>query len=326
MTKVLGLGRLALLAVGTALVAVVAVLVIEPRGWTTGVEVTHGPPITGAVPAPTTDPEILFRSPDGTIVIPNPQANVDRTDRFDVTARVSGDRSVEVTEEIVQHFATARHGIERTIPLHDAAGDHAMRSIEVSTDDGTPGQVQLTDGPGFDGITVRIGDPDRTITGVHRYRLIYVLENVVHPPRPAGEEELGATLFASPFGSVSTTTAPSTDGPVERLALDAFTDWRQQVYGATFTVIGPDGSVSQACYQEVGSYAVGCASVTPTPDGATFVASTPVAPYTELTVQVDWPEGTFGAAVVDGPERATWPVRLGAVGLALLGVVVVAFE
>ena len=46
--------------------------------------------------------------------------------------------------------------------------------------------------------------------------------------------------------------------------------------------------------------------------------------YNDVTVQVDWPKGTFGPAVVDGPERGTWPVRLMALGLSLVGVVVVA--
>ena len=46
--------------------------------------------------------------------------------------------------------------------------------------------------------------------------------------------------------------------------------------------------------------------------------------YNDVTVQVDWPKGTFGPAVVDGPERGTWPVRLVALGLSLVGVVIVA--
>jgi uncharacterized membrane protein YgcG len=324
MTKVIGLGRLLLIGFGTVVVALVAVLVIEPRGWAAGVEVSHGPAITDPMPSPSADPEVLYRSPDGSIVITNPQADVDRTERFDVTAVVRDDRSVEITEDIVQRFATERHGIERLIPLQDAAGDHAMRSLEVATGEGTSDQVELSDGSGFPGVTLRIGDPDRTVTGTHRYRLTYVLENVVHTP-PA-DEALGDVVVASPFGSVTTTstTAPS-DQAVERLALDAFTDWRQQVYGSTYTVIGPDGAIGQRCFQQVGGYDPGCASVTPTADGATFDATTPVSPYSELTVQVDWPPGTFGPAVIEGTEQGTWPVRAVAVALALLGVVVVGF-
>lgn len=324
MTKVMGAGRLLLTALGTAVVTLVAILVIGPWGWTAGVDVSHGPPLTGPMPSPSVDPNVIYRSPDGSVVVRGQQYGPDRTDRFDVAALARGDHSVVITEDITQTFGTERHGIERSIPLHDDAGDHAMRSLEVSTDADTPGQVALIEGAGFDGLTVRIGDPDRTVAGTHRYRLTYVLENVVSEPQPT--EPLGVTRFASPSGPPPTTAPMPPAGATQRVALDAFTDWQQPVYGSSYTLTGPDGRTDHACYQEVGSYTVGCAGITPTADGATFDATVPMAPSTVFTVQVDWPEGTFGPAVVHGPERSSWPIRLTAVGLSLLGVVVVAFE
>jgi hypothetical protein len=90
--------------------------------------------------------------------------------------------------------------------------------------------VSLLEGSGFDGLTVRIGDPDRTITGVHRYRLVYVLENVVSDPTLA-ESSIGDVLVASPLVG-STTVTPQTvppSTPTDRVALDALCAWRQVV-------------------------------------------------------------------------------------------------
>jgi hypothetical protein len=321
MAKVLGAGRLLLMALGTAVVTIVAVLVIGPWGWTAGVDVGQGAPLTGPVPEPSAEVGVLYRSPDGSVVVRDEtiDASDDHTVRFDVTSVVRDDRTVEVTEDVTQHFGTPRHGIERTIPLHDDAGDHAMRSLVVSTDEGTPDQVSLLEGQGFDGVTVRVGDPDTTITGTHRYRLTYVLERAVTTPAPG---ERGTVLLASP-GVPSTEVVPADRGPVDRVAFDAFSDWRQPIYGSTYTVVGPAGPVAVACYQSYGS-STPCASATPTADGAVFQAAAPVSPYQPFTVQVDWPEGTFGPAVVHGPERGSWSVRLAAVGTSLLGVVVVA--
>ncbi len=324
MPKVIGAGRLLLMAVGTALVTLVAVLVIGPWGWTAGIDVTHGPPLTGPPPQPTVAPDVVYQSADGSIRVTDDTYRrvygADYTVRFDVTATVRDDHSVEVVEDIAQWFGVARHGIERQIPLSDEASEHALRSLQVSTDAGTPGAVELSEGSGFAGVAVRIGDPDTTVTGLHRYRLAYVLENVVSLPAPTPAREV---VQASPGGASTKVTVPA--GPaVERVALDAFSEWRQPIYGATYTVTGPQGATAQACFQGPAGATTACASVTPAPDGGRFDAVVPSLPGQSFTVQVDWPAGTFGPTVAHGPERGTWPVRLAAVALSLLGVVVVA--
>jgi uncharacterized membrane protein YgcG len=321
--KVIGAGRLALMAVTAVVATLVAVLVIGPWGWTSGIAVSHGAPITGPVPQPSAEPGVLYTSPDGSLSIPDPTLDGDdHTIRFDVTAEVGADHSVTVTEDIAESFAAYRHGIERDVPLRDAAGEHAMRSLVVSADAGTPDNVSVLEGTGFDGVTVRIGDPDRTITGVHRYRLTYVLENVVSDPHSAAAPT-AEVLHATPGGPTTRQTVPPAT-PVDRVALDAFSAWRQPVYGTTYVVKGPQGVVGGLCTQGSEFYRVDCASTTLAADGATFSSAAPVQAYNDVTIQVDWPKGTFGPAVVDGPERGTWPVRLLAMGLSLVGVVVVA--
>ncbi len=335
MAKVIGAWRLASMAFTAVSAAVVAVLVIGPWGWTAGIDVTHGPTITGPAPEPSVELGVLYQSPDSSIVVPDPTtAGKDQTIRFDVAAVARDDHSVEITEDITQSFATERHGVQRDIPLDDGPqcgparegiGQHAMRSLEVATDDGTPGDVSLSDGSGFDGVTIRIGDPDTTITGVHRYRLTYVLEDLVSDPSTEVLcDAAGGDLLAVPTSPTDSAPEPETSSsPRDRIALDAFTAWQQAVYGTTYTVRGPDDPVDAGCTQGSEFYRTPCAS-TLTADGATFEASAPVAAYNGVTVEVDWPEGTFGPAVVHGPERATWPVRALAVALSLGGVVVVA--
>lgn len=335
MAKVIGVWRLLGMALTAVVATVVALLLIGPWGWSSGVEVRTGPTITGPVPEPSVEPGVLYSSPDGTIRIPDPTVlGDDHTVRFDVTATVQADHSVLVTEDITQSFATPRHGIEREIPVTDALGDHAMRWIEVSTDAGTPGDVALSDSSngGEEAITVRIGDPDTRVRGVHRYRLTYVLENVVSDPAKAPTTTAVAPIgdvLSSGGGVVSSTTATTVDAAVapgvERVALDAYSAWRQRVYGTTYVLRGPDGALAATCAQGSTFYRTACASTTVEANGATFVANAPIEADNDVTVQVDWPVGTFGPAVVDGPERGTWPVRALAVALSLLGVVVVAF-
>ena len=249
MAKVIGVWRLVLMAVTALVATAAAVLVIGPWGWTSGIDVAHGPTVTGPVPVPSVEPGVLYTLPDGTR-IPDPSViGDDHTIRFDVTAEIRDDHSALITEDITQSFETYRHGIERNIPLHDDAGDHAIRSLVVATDAGTPDDVSLLEGSGFDGITVRIGDPDRTITGVHRYRLTYVLENVVVdplevPPGAGSSDVLVATLDG---GTTRVTVPPPSTA--DRVALDAFSSWQQPVYGTTYVIHGPDGATAALCRQ-----------------------------------------------------------------------------
>ena len=57
----------------TALVATfAAVMVIGPWGWSSGIDVTTGPPVTGPEPVPSVEPGVLYESPDGSLRIPDP--------------------------------------------------------------------------------------------------------------------------------------------------------------------------------------------------------------------------------------------------------------
>lgn len=115
-------------------------------------------------------------------------------ERFDVELVAGADGTVTVTEEIAVDFgALRRHGIFRNIPVRyevpadaadelpdGAAADDLLRAIDLSaievSSPSAPDEVELTRPDPFGRrheVTVRIGDPDRTVTGRHTYTIRY---------------------------------------------------------------------------------------------------------------------------------------------------------
>ncbi|MGW0929386.1 DUF2207 domain-containing protein [Streptomyces sp. NPDC002644] len=93
-----------------------------------------------------------------------------------VVAEIAEDDSARITEVIDYDFAGEdRHGIHRRI---GGTGTGTPRDM-TATLDGKPVPFTTTD-TGVGGVRVRLGDPDGTLTGVHRYRLSYTLPGLVH--------------------------------------------------------------------------------------------------------------------------------------------------
>lgn len=103
-------------------------------------------------------------------------------DRFDAEIELSEDGRLSVVEAITVDFHTPHHGIEREIPVsYRAPSTGANLAIDFDL-----GEVTL-DG---DAVRVlekrrgrnqylRVGDPDRTITGVHVYTIRYTVDRVI---------------------------------------------------------------------------------------------------------------------------------------------------
>jgi hypothetical protein len=95
------------------------------------------------------------------------------------------DSSLTVTENIVYEFGDQQHhGIYRTIPLtHPDPSERRFydRYTEVSVEtilmDNAP--VPYTTEVSGDTLTITIGDPDHTITGDHRYTLMYTVRGAL---------------------------------------------------------------------------------------------------------------------------------------------------
>ncbi|MFF3502622.1 DUF2207 domain-containing protein [Streptomyces sp. NPDC003247] len=113
--------------------------------------------------------------------------NVERVTAMWVGAEIAADGSIRVTEVVDYDFGypdTTRHGIYRDLP--DLPYDEDTAGIVV-TMDGARVPWELTIGDDYqkpDGRIeaaprIKVGDPDRSVTGVHRYRIQYTLTEVV---------------------------------------------------------------------------------------------------------------------------------------------------
>jgi hypothetical protein len=99
-------------------------------------------------------------------------------------AQVRADGTAHVVEVIEYDFGTRRrHGIFRDVP--GLAPDAA---VEVSSAT-APADVQL-ERMGSQ-VRIRVGDPDRTVTGRHRYRIAYPLDGVVASGRRLAWDAVG---------------------------------------------------------------------------------------------------------------------------------------
>ncbi len=100
----------------------------------------------------------------------------ERITSYDVQLAVRTDGSMRVQETIGYDFGgSERHGIEREIDTEQRYDDAHNRRFPVSdvtaTSADAPAGVQVS---GDDAeTTIRVGDPDRTVTGRHTYRIGY---------------------------------------------------------------------------------------------------------------------------------------------------------
>jgi len=214
---------------------------------------------------------------------------VDATAQFTVQAVVAPDRSVQITEGIVQVFAEPRRGILRTVPLSTNQGETPMRSLEIATSPGAPATVQLTDLSG--GVQVRVGEPDTTITGTHAYQLSYVLEDVVE-----------------------------TDAGDAVVRLDAVTEWEHDIDMVEYRVGGVGIPNRVACF-------AGPFGATSPCDRAEVIDGEAVFQHANLpaghgvTVEVWFPSDRVDLAATTTPPRRSATPPLAAVALMVAGLV-----
>lgn len=113
--------------------------------------------------------------------LPAAAADADSGERitsYGVDLQVRADGSMQVRETIAYDFGgNAKHGIERKIDTQEPYdGSHNRRypltGVQATSDNAAP--VEITHGDRT--TTVRIGDPDRTITGRHTYTVSYTVE------------------------------------------------------------------------------------------------------------------------------------------------------
>jgi hypothetical protein len=195
---------------------------------------------------------------------------------FATAVHVRADGIVEVSERIDYYFPSPRHGIFRDIPtryVDDAGAQYRIPlAVESVLMDGTPARYRLE--TQADGIRIRIGDPDRTISGRHEYAITYTAKGALRALADHDELYWNAT-------------GTEWEVPIRRAS-------------ASVTVDGVDGKEFRlACYTGPrGSTASDC--VFASRDGSAEFAANE-----RLTVVVGWPKGRV--PIIPPEREATWP-------------------
>ena len=155
---------------------------------------------------------------------------------FDVRYELQVDGSFNVREDIAVDFgALERHGIFRDMPVEYHYDDKNNRLIDVS-------EVSVTDGSAaipFEtsdsrpNMRIKIGDPDRVVSGPQRYLISYTVHGGLNPFADHDE------LFWNVTGN----------------------DWPVPVERASATVVGPGPGVERVtCFQGLTGSTAPCAS------------------------------------------------------------------
>jgi uncharacterized membrane protein YgcG len=103
---------------------------------------------------------------------------------FDARYEINADGTVRATEDLVVDFSQLeRHGIFRDIPVEYRYNDDNSRLIELTditvTDGDAPVPFALEGGR--PNLRLRIGDPDRFVSGQQRYFISYTINNGLNP-------------------------------------------------------------------------------------------------------------------------------------------------
>ena len=151
---------------------------------------------------------------------------------------VNADTSIRIVEAITYDFeGEYRHGIFRDIPVYDETLTGLRRTYRVQVEDVTMDGAAVpwvtSDSAPF--LNVRIGDPNRTITGPHTYVITYRVEDALRvvTEEDAADPQMPAAVSA---------------GDVELYWDLIGTGWDVPIDSARATVSGPGAVLSAVCY------------------------------------------------------------------------------
>jgi len=188
--------------------------------------------------------------------------------RSDIEVRE--DSSLRITETIDTVFHRQRHGLFRDIPFRytDELGKESftpVRVISVRDASGNPWKHKVERSGGF--VRVRIGDPDKFVEGRQVYVIEYSVENAVlsFPDHDELYWNITGNGWDLPIGPVSAYIAVAAGNRPLEVRTRCFT--------------GPRGSREQAC------------TVSPFPNGGTFVSTRAFGPGEGMTVVLGWEKG-----------------------------------
>ncbi len=241
---------------------------------------------------------VLFASPAGA------QAGRERITAYDVDIEVESTGSMVVTETIDYDFGSARrHGIYRQVPVrlgYDKRYErlYSLKVMSVVGSGRTPAQYKTEDAGRYE--RIRIGDPDTTITGAHRYTIVYRVDHALNGFADHDE------LYWNAIG----------------------TEWTVPIERATVRVTAPAELTDVACFGGGSGSKLPCSDASRAGPVAGFAQSN-LGPSEALTVVVGFRKGAVPEPVpvldekwVPGRAFAATPATL-ALSAAML--VVIAF-
>ncbi|MGE5596702.1 MAG: DUF2207 domain-containing protein [Hyphomicrobiales bacterium] len=215
----------------------------------------------------------------------HPSSAAEMMRSFEAVYDIQPDGSMDVTETIVWDFGTAeRHGIFRDlVTKQDCASDastsgeqpepgyeickpgferrYDLSVTSVRDENGSPYQYEVSDSG--DGKRIKIGDPDRTITGVHTYVINYTVRGALD--RLPSHDELAWN---------------ATGG-----------DWTVTIADARITVNLPEGEMDAAgCFAGYFGDNTQCESAGTSGRTAVFEQEQ-IYPGQQLTIVARWPTG-----------------------------------
>lgn len=197
------------------------------------------------------------------------QTFAEKINSFDVEITARGDGKMDITENINYDFESLdRHGIYRYIPLYSKVGD-LYRIIKVDNirveRDGEKEEFEKSNNN--EQIYFKIGDPDKTITGAHNYKISYTVENAIGSNFPEHDE-----IYWNVTGNEWTV-------PIEKASIDIKTDSNTEIQSVSCFTRGGDSS-AQFCRFPVDVF-------------NPVTTTAPINPGDGLTVVYVYPKGTF---------------------------------
>lgn len=197
---------------------------------------------------------------------------------FALTAQINTDASVDFSERITYDFGMAqKHGIFRYIPVRYKArgGNFNYRVSNISVVDEKGSAYSYTTSNPGDNLEIKIGDPDRLISGTKVYVIRYSIKRAINYfsehdelywnvtgngwpvaidhataevilPTSSGREAVVTECFAGPFGSISKCTRQEKLGTTDQVSVAKFEQGPMSIgSGLTFAVAFPKGLVHQ---------------------------------------------------------------------------------
>lgn len=226
--------------------------------------------------------------------------------RYDVAIEIRRDDLLRITETIAYDFgSTPRHGIFRDVPTtlryDDTYDRRYLLTVESVTASNGASAAYSTESIAGGYTRIKIGDPDRTITGVHTYTIVYTVQDAMNGFADHDE------LYWNAIG----------------------TEWPVTIERATVAVTAPAAPTQVACFSGPDGSTLPCARAKILPGGKAVFGGGQLDPYSGLTVVVGLPKGSVTAPEPNLVERwslasafrlnATTGSAAGALLLMLLG-------